>query len=359
MGTSLRNKIWEQTQVDGGKLLVLMAMADHGDEWGDNISAFMQEFADAARLSLVHTRRLVHALCDEGYITLLAEGGWHNGICMGNEYRMMLDRVLPYDRDTLQDERVYGENLTQTPHESNSPKPPSPPPDRGVPAKDSPSPKRPSPPSGRHTLTDDRGHDRDYPSAEHRGYTGERRAPEPPAAHTCIRAENDIYLFNSQDQDLDQEKKINTYSGSAIAIRACEEASPSQDDQDEEDEDFAASVELLTHEDVGLNLSFAQDAAKIYSFKFLVKQVFAWLDGRAKGSKYNTTGALRARIEREFNAPALTNLQENSRLFKQFCRKDYSGADFVPLKRKQYNIDGELLADTPYEYPIIGGRYQA
>lgn len=339
MGTSLRNKIWEQADIDGGKLLVLLAMADFGDDDGQHCAGFMHEISGKARLSMVHARRLIHEMIREGFLTLLVQGGWFYGVNRPNEWRINISRLLPLE-STMQDERDYHRNFTRTP---TAPPPVNP---------ESTEP-----------------HDRDYPSAEHRGYTGERRAPEPPAAHTCIRAENDIYLFNSQDQDLDQEKKINTYSGSAIAIRACEEASPSQvdvsaigaerDEPDEEDEEFAASVELLTHEDVGLKLSFAQDAAKIYSFKFLVKQVFAWLDGRAKGSKYNTTGALCTRIKREFNAPALTHLQENSRLFKQFCRKDYSGADFVPLKRKQYNIDGELLADTPYEYPIIGGRYQA
>lgn len=94
MSIKLITLVWEYAQATGSDLLVLLAMADYGDDNGRHIFPSMQTLSRKARLSEDQTRRIVNRLIKQELVTLVRQGGWRDGRNWANEYELNLDRIL-------------------------------------------------------------------------------------------------------------------------------------------------------------------------------------------------------------------------------------------------------------------------
>lgn len=93
MSIKIVSLVWEYANLAGSDLLVLLALADRGDDLGTNIYPSMAAIAKKARLSTDQARRVVHKLQADGWIEIVCKGGFRHGKNWANEYRINLDRL--------------------------------------------------------------------------------------------------------------------------------------------------------------------------------------------------------------------------------------------------------------------------
>lgn len=70
-------------------VLLLIAMADFADDKGGNIYPSMKTLAARSMLSPDQARRRIAKLVDDGYVKIVAKGGWRGGKNFANEYRLL------------------------------------------------------------------------------------------------------------------------------------------------------------------------------------------------------------------------------------------------------------------------------
>lgn len=106
--------------------------------------------------------------------------------------------------------------------------------------------------------------------------------------------------------------------------------------------EYAASFDLLTDDDVGMSDADARYLAAAYSFGNIERQVYAWLNLRARKGKFTGTDALLHRIRNAFSAASLTDDDRDSDLYKRhhpeatFRYSDYSTtSDLYPAAAEQ------------------------
>lgn len=106
MSIQVMSLVWKHAKVSGSELLVLLAMADYGNDDGKNIFPAMQTLGDKARLSESQTRRILKKLEKQKLIRLVEMGGWRDGRNWANEYELLIGNIanmgLHYDT-SLQD----------------------------------------------------------------------------------------------------------------------------------------------------------------------------------------------------------------------------------------------------------------
>lgn len=90
MSIKLMSHVWETATVNGSDMLVLLALADYGNDQGESIYPSMQSLASKARLSVDQTRRVIHKLIADGVVELVEAGGWRGNRNRPNEYRIVL-----------------------------------------------------------------------------------------------------------------------------------------------------------------------------------------------------------------------------------------------------------------------------
>lgn len=112
MSIAVMARIWQTaTELSGSELLVLLALADFGDDTGGNIYPSMTTLAGKARLSESQARRVVRRLVEAGYVEIVEAGGWDGQRNRANEYQIVFDRgsnMTPPSADT----RTGGSKLT-------------------------------------------------------------------------------------------------------------------------------------------------------------------------------------------------------------------------------------------------------
>lgn len=89
MSIKLMSKVWEEAEVSGSELLVLLALADYANDDGTSIYPSMQSIAKKSRLSIVQARRTIHKLIAKGIVELVEMGGWDGKRNRSNEYRIV------------------------------------------------------------------------------------------------------------------------------------------------------------------------------------------------------------------------------------------------------------------------------
>lgn len=91
MSIKMMAHVWEVAPVNGSDLVVLLALADYGDDEGKNIYPSVPSIAKKARLSVDQARRVIHKLIDEDKVLeLVTAGGWDGKRNRSNEYRITL-----------------------------------------------------------------------------------------------------------------------------------------------------------------------------------------------------------------------------------------------------------------------------
>lgn len=106
MSIQVMSLIWKHAKVSGSELLVLLAMADYGDDDGKHIFPSMKTLGDKARLSEDQTRRVLKRLEKQKLIRLVEMGGWRDGRNWANEYELRVDNIAKtgvQDATSLQD----------------------------------------------------------------------------------------------------------------------------------------------------------------------------------------------------------------------------------------------------------------
>lgn len=85
--------VWKNAQVKGSEMLVLLALADYGDDNGKHIFPSMDTLGEKARLSSAQTRRILKKLVANQIIRLVRYGGWRDGRNWANEYEILIDNI--------------------------------------------------------------------------------------------------------------------------------------------------------------------------------------------------------------------------------------------------------------------------
>ncbi len=93
MSIKIMNRVWQEAQVGGSELLVLLALADFSDDDGRNIYPSIQTLSYKVRLTTTQTRRIVHNLVKSNFVEIVEPGGWQGKRNRSNEYRILLDNL--------------------------------------------------------------------------------------------------------------------------------------------------------------------------------------------------------------------------------------------------------------------------
>lgn len=105
MSIKLMSQVWEMADVTGSELLVLLALADYGNDEGGSIYPSMTSIAKKARLSVDQARRVIHKLTALGIVELVEQGGWTGTRNRSNEYKIRVDVLVNCKRGTRVDTR--------------------------------------------------------------------------------------------------------------------------------------------------------------------------------------------------------------------------------------------------------------
>ena len=93
MSIKVMSRVWQDAQVGGSELLVLLALADFSDDDGCNIYPSIRTLAAKVRLTTKQTRRIIHKLVQDELIEVVQDGGWRGGRNFSNEYRIHLHNL--------------------------------------------------------------------------------------------------------------------------------------------------------------------------------------------------------------------------------------------------------------------------
>jgi hypothetical protein len=93
MSIKVMSEVWTYAACKGSELLVLLALADFGDDDGENIYPSMQTLARKTRLSDKQVRRVIQNLVKLNLVEILEPGGWKYGRNRANSYRILLDNL--------------------------------------------------------------------------------------------------------------------------------------------------------------------------------------------------------------------------------------------------------------------------
>lgn len=101
MSIKMMSRVWDVAPVSGSDLVVLLALADYGDDEGGSIFPSIPSIAKKARLSPDQARRVIHKLIEEDKILeIVAAGGWDGKRNRSNEYRIVLSDPPRADAST-------------------------------------------------------------------------------------------------------------------------------------------------------------------------------------------------------------------------------------------------------------------
>lgn len=106
MSIQVMSLIWKHAKVSGSELLVLLALADYGNDDGKNIFPSLKKLGEKARLSEDQARRILKNLEKKKLIRLVEMGGWRDGRNWANEYELLINNVVQtglQDATSLQD----------------------------------------------------------------------------------------------------------------------------------------------------------------------------------------------------------------------------------------------------------------
>lgn len=90
MSIKLMAHVWETATVGGSELLLLLALADFGNDDGSSIRPSMKTLAKKSRLSIDQARRVIHELIAKNIVELVEMGGWDGKRNRPNEYRILV-----------------------------------------------------------------------------------------------------------------------------------------------------------------------------------------------------------------------------------------------------------------------------
>lgn len=110
MSIKVMNAVWDSADCSGSELLILLALADFCDDYGQNAYPSMTTLGQKARLSESQARRVVQSLVKKELVEIVEAGGWNHGRNTSNLYRIRLETL----------NARWGSNLTPPPSRSRA-----------------------------------------------------------------------------------------------------------------------------------------------------------------------------------------------------------------------------------------------
>ncbi len=95
MSIKVMTDVWAYADCKGSELLILLALADFSDDYGENIYPSTTTLARKSRLSEAQARRVVQNLVKLDLIEIVEQGGWQRGRNRSNSYRIKLENLKP------------------------------------------------------------------------------------------------------------------------------------------------------------------------------------------------------------------------------------------------------------------------